>query len=328
VPAVIAFLDLAAPLDLLLQTPVLRALRGEMPITDVTVVGVRKKGTMFDRRVEYPAAITRLVDVGARAIFFDVAFSNPSEHDDAIAAAVEGAAAAGVPVVMAIRFDADTYHLPGSPALQRAAGLGLIELQADLFSGRVRRAPIRRRTLDGTDWWHAAALTVGGSLDAVDPPRVEDRQLIIGPLRNPVWAEVVTIPPAGAVQVVDFDAPDTWDSLADHIAVLGVYGGTEDRHQTPDGPRYGAEVQAVLIQTLLRQQGLRLASPDLNALVALGVGIGTVVLGLALPARRRWMAGVLPLAALGLLAALAEAGIVLAPTPIVLALVAAIWVLR
>ena len=103
--------------------------------------------------------------------------------------------------------------------------------------------------------------------------------------------------------------------LSGRLAIVGALSGDADLARTPDGPRYGAEILAVEVQTLLRQAAPRELAPWLAAVLTLTVGL----------ASRRW-SRFAPLAlALTFALALATGGWLVPLSPLVLAAVAGGW---
>jgi len=318
-PVLLALTDLGAHLDPLLQYPLVRWTDGVLPVESTVVVAIEPHADLRELRSNHPAVLRGLAEAGATAIYWDVAMSAQSPDDLAIAEAVNELKAAGVSVVMPVRFQEGVRQPPGTPALATAVRPGLVELQRDLTLGWVRRAPLRRRPLDSPTVYHAAVEALRAHLHAVDPPRVEDGELIVGGTRNAIWAEQLYLHPVAAVPRVAYEKPESWPQVRGKVAVVGIYGGVQDLLRTPDGSRYGVEISAGLVETLVQQASLKVASPEQNALLAFLTALGTAGLGGVLRRRSRWVALVVPSAALGLTAVLASSGILLGLLPIVVA---------
>ncbi len=318
-PVLLALTDLGTHLDPLLQYPLVRWTDGVLPVESTVVVAIEPHTDLRELRSNHPAVLRGLAKAGATAIYWDVAMSAQSPDDLAIAEAVNELKAAGVSVVMPIRFQDGVGQPPGTPALASAVRPGLVELQRDLTLGWVRRAPLRRRPLDSPTVYHAAVEALRAHLRAVEPPRVEDGELIVGGTRNSIWAEQLYLHPVSEVPRVAYDKPDSWTKVRGKVAVVGIYGGVQDLLRTPNGSRYGVEISAGLVETLVQQASLKVASPEQNALLALLTALGTAGLGGVLRRRSRWVALVVPSAALGLAAVLASSGILLGLLPIVVA---------
>jgi serine/threonine-protein kinase len=318
-PVLLALTDLGSHIDPLLQYPLLRWTRGVLPVESTVVVAMEPQADLRILRSEHPAVLRGLADAGATAIYWDVAMSAESPDDAAIAAAVTELKEAGVSVVMPVRFHEGIGQPPGTPELAAAVRPGLVELQRDLTLGWVRRAPLRRRPLEGPPVYHAAVEALRAHLHAVDSPRVEADELVVGGTRNAIWAEQIYLHPVGEVPRVAYDEPASWSAVRGKVAVVGVYGGVQDLLRTPEGSRYGVEISAGLVETLVQQASLRVASPEKNALLALLTVLATAGLARVLRRRAALVALTVPAAALGLAALLASTGMLLALLPLVVA---------
>ncbi len=299
VPALAVLLGLGEPVDALLHYPALRAAGRAVSVEDVVVVAIPEAADLRALRPRWPDLVTRLADAGARAILLDITFTAATDADAAIAQAIR---AAGVPVIVPARVEGEVVRPPGDPTLASAAQVGHAVSLADLTHGWVRRARVRVDDDTGATWWHvgalaAAALTGGG------PPRVEGALLRTGALRNHVDRNSFALAPAGDVPVVPADGD--LDAVRGKLALVGALRGDADLQRTPDGPRYGAEVLAVEIQTLLRQAAPRETGPGLAALITLLTGAATALL-------RGWARALPAAIVVGLAGALAAGGI-LAP---------------
>jgi len=318
-PVLLALTDLGAHLDPLLQYPLVRWTNGILPVESTVVVAIEPNADLRALRPNHPSVLRGLAKSGATAIYWDVAMSAQSPDDLAIAEAVNELKEAGVAVIMPVRFQDGVGQPPGTPALASAVRPGLVELQRDLTLGWVRRAPLRRRPVDSPPVYHASVEALRAHLNAVDPPRVEEGELIVGGTRNAIWAEQLYLHPVAAVPRVAYNKPASWAQVRGKVAVVGIYGGVQDLLRTPEGSRYGVEISAGLVETLVQQASLKVASPEQNALLALLTALGTAALGGVLRRRSRWVALVVPSAALGLAAVLASSGILLGLLPIVIA---------
>jgi serine/threonine-protein kinase len=329
-PLLVGITDLGSPLDLSLQHPLLRTLRGPLATEDVAVVGIPPQGDLKSLRPRYPELLRELAAAGVTSVFWDILLSAPDPADEAIAAAVAEVAQAGMAVALPVRIDGGRAVLPGSSALHKVAPLGTVEARQDAVFGQVRGVPTSRRLGDGTELWHLAVWTAHGHVQARQPPREdpETSELVIGPLRNPSWAGEAWLYPTEPVLVVDWTDREAFSQLRGRAVVVGVHGGGVDRHRTPDGGRSGAELEAAMVQTLLRQAAPRRVPPELDALAALGLA---GLLAAAGRAPRPWSAvgtALTVVGALGLVAALALANRVLAPTPLLVGLAVGLWLGR
>ena len=325
-PVLLALFDVFAPREVALQYPLLRATRGELAVENVAILGVDVPEPKA-LRVHHAETVAALVDAGARAIFFDIAMSDPGEPDEELAAAVRAAEAGGVTVVLPVRFFSSGVRPPGTPALAEAGHLGLVELRKDRGTGAVRMAEVRRRDEAERVYWHGAVHAAAAYLGGAEP-RIDGSTLVIGPTKASTWAEMVAIHPFGDVPVVDYFERERFEELSGKVVVIGAFGGTRDVFESPDGPRYGVELHAGLVETLVRQQALRLMSPLWAALAALIAGAGAVGLGLVLPPGRRWVALVVPVGVLAVGVVAAASGTLVTLGPSLVAAVVALWVLR
>jgi CHASE2 domain-containing sensor protein len=305
---------------MLLQDPILRAVGRSLSLDDVVVIAI--PGETRDPRAlrsEHPSVVGALVEAGARAIVFDLAFLASMPEDTAFAEALRAARDAGIPVLAATPFRDERPVPPGSRELAEALRLGAVISESDTHFWKVRRMPVRFPDLDGGVSWHLAVETARAVQGRCPPPEIEDDVLVIGSLRNALVDARLHLPPAGAVPSVPYGEPSRFGEARGRVALVGLVGGTQDLLPTPDGRRYGVEVLAVEIQTLLRQAGLRGVAPGLGALLTLCVLAGTLGIGTLLPRR-----GILPLALGGgftvlcVAVALTTAGILLPFLPVVL----------
>ena len=299
IPVVVAALGMMAPLDEPLQHRVLAATAGRIAPESTAVLGI---GPTVERRAlrsEHAGRIDALVDAGATAILLDLALTAETEHDDDIAQAITRAAAEDVPVLVPVRFAEGEALLPGSSAIRDSAALAVVGFRREARFGSVVAAPVVRRDTTGDRWWHAAVLAAAAHLHA--EPRFDGDELVTGGARNAVHAEQVRLAPVDAPVLQDYGDPATWD-VKGRVVVVGVVDGTDDLHETPDGARYGAELQAALVETLLHEAAPRPLGGLLDALLA-----GLVALGTAL-ARPSRLAALVPLAALAVAVALASGG--------------------
>ena len=299
VPVVVAALGMLAPVDEPLQHRVLAATAGRIVPDSTAVLGIGPTVERRSLRADHAARIDALVDAGATAILLDLALTAETEHDEAIAAAMGRASDAGVPVLVPVRFAEGTPILPGSEAIREQATLSVVGFRREARFGSVVAAPVLRRDTTGERWWHAAVRAAASHNHAA--PRLEDGELVTGGARNAVHAEQVRLAPVEAPVLQDYGDPASWD-VKGRVVVVGVVDGTDDLHETPDGARYGAELQAALVETLLHEAAPRPLGGLLDALLA-----GLVALGTAL-ARPSRLAAVVPLAALAVAVALASGG--------------------
>ena len=176
--------------------------------------------------------------------------------------------------------------------------------------------------------WHAAAQTVRAHLGAEDLPQIEDGELVIGPNRNPVWADLAYLHPVEATPVLAYDLEGDFSAVRGRSVLIGELGGADDVHRTGRGAVYGVEIEAMMVETLLQQRAPQIASPEINALWALIVGTFTALLGLAVPRTRRRIALAVPVVGMGVGIILVGAGLLVAFVPMLLASFIGLWIVR
>jgi hypothetical protein len=316
-----ALLDLGAAPDLWLRHALLRAAHGDLVVDEVAVVGIPAQGDLKALRPRYPALLAALREAGVTAIYWDLLLSSPGPEDEALAQAILDTRAAGVGLVLPVALREGRAVPPGSPALAALGPFGVIEARQDSAFGQIRGVPARLQTADGEALWQLAVWAAAAHVGARSPPRLDGDELVVGPLRNPTWAEELWLRPTAAPPVLPWDGPERFGELRGKVVVVGVVGSPADTHRTPDGVRSGAEVEAAVVQTLLRQAATRRVPPVGDALAALIVGISA---GLA-RRRGRWAPLGPAAAALAVTGALAAANLALAPTPLLIALGVGVW---
>ena len=307
-----------------LQAPLLRAVSGTLPADNTVILPVTQQQDLRALRHHWPWVIDQLVDAGATCVTFDLFFSAETEADPAFAAAVERAAAAGVPVVIPGRWQDGGLKPPGSDALAAAAVPAVAEFRRDFLLGWVRYAPVFLRDDGGEDHWHLAVQALRGHLGA-DAPRMDGDVLAVGVTRNPTAWRKVYIPPVEASPTLDPTA-EAWPEAAGKVVFIGVSGTIDDLFRTPSGARYGVEIHAATVEALARQAAPRVAEPELSSLAAALIGLLTAGLTFALPRRLRPAALVVPVAGVAVLAAVAASGTLVALLPALLAGVVGLWV--
>jgi hypothetical protein len=184
---------------------------------------------------------------------------------------------------------------------------------------------MRVRSLEQGDHWHAAAQAVRAHFKVDDEPRIENGELVIGPVRNPVWSDLAYLHPADPTPVVDYSDPGGWGVVQGRTVVIGEMGGADDVHRTDAGAVYGVQIEAALIETLIQQRAPRLLSPEVNALFALLVGLCTSLLGFALPRSRRMIALIVPICGTVVAVAFVVSGALIALIPMLVAACIGLW---
>ena len=327
-PLFMAVTSLTARVEPLLHDPMLRLIHGPLAADNTAIVAFAPQRDARALRPNHPAVIDGLVQAGAKAIFFDVILLAKTEHDAAIADAINRAADNGVVVIMPVMTENNTVEFPESARLRDAAWFGAVIAQADTTFWQVRRAPIRVRTLETGAHWHAAVQTVRAHLGIKEEPLVQDGELIVGPNRNPVWSDLVYLHPAEPTPVLSYDDPSSWSAVKGRSVLIGEMGGADDVHRTSGGTVYGVEIEAALIETLLQQRAPRLVSPEWNAVFALIMGIYMAVMTTILPARRKWAAMMTPVIGIVIGASFVVAGALIALLPMLTAVALGWWIGR
>ena len=244
---------------------------------------------------------------------FDLAMTTATEMDDALAASMKAAREAGVPVILGMHIRQTpsgtlVAEPPESEPLRQAATLGHVEFVKETLLGTIHGGKIRRRTEEG-DVWAIAVEALKAHLNAKQAVRIDGNELVVGGTRNPIWADQAWMPPVGSAPVHDYKSELIEIDITGKVAVIGVYGGSQDMLRTLFGPRYGVELHAGLIETLIRQRALRVVSREVNVLASLVVGLMTGIASWALLFRWRPIAFFVPAASLGIIAALTWGGI-------------------
>ncbi len=320
-PALLAWVSATDALDGLLQAALMRAVLAPLPAENTAILPLPPDADFRALRAAYPEVLAGLAAAGATAAAFDVLMLTETPNDTALAAAM-----GRLPVVLPVRWRGSGFQSPPAP-LADATLPAIIEVEQDRLFSRVRRAPVRLISPDGTAHWHLAARALQAHLGA-EPPTLADDILRIGVTRNPTRMERLYLPPVAPSPRLSWTDPTSWSAAKGRVVLLGVLEGRQDRLRTPMGDRYGVELHAALIEAMARQAALRVASPGGDALAALLCGGLTFAMAASLPRRRRLIAVVVPVAGLVVLAALLVAGLMLAPTPLLLAAIAALWAPR
>ena len=325
VPLLMALTGLTTRIEPLIHDPLLRAIHGALPADNTAIVAFPPQRDARALRTQHPGTIDALVDAGAKSIFFDVILLAETEHDEAIAQAITRATEAGVPVILPLMTENDEVLFPESEALRDAAWFGAVIAQTDTTFWQVRRAPMRIHSLDGGEHWHAAAQTVRAHLGAELPPTIDGSDLIIGPNRNPVWADLAYLHPAEPSPTVSYNERDSFSIVRGRSVLVGEMGGADDVHRIDSGAVYGVEIEAALIETLLQQRAPRILSPEVSALWAVLVGLGTAMMGLLMPRNRRWLSWFVPIGGIAISVTLVVAGLLIAFFPMLIAAGMGLW---
>jgi len=250
--------------------------------------------------------------------------------DEEIARAIEELEDRGVAVVQGVRFGLTDPALPGTPALAAAARTGSVEAAAIGPLHTVVGVRVRRRASDGAAYWHTATLAAGAALGGAEPSLEGDR-LRLGPLSSAVSGEILALPPLAAeVPLVAYADRTSFAQARGKVVVVGAFGGglDQDVHRLPDGPRYGTEIQAAAVETLLQGAAPRRLAPELDAGLALIGGAGVVGLGRILPPRLRLLSLGVPVLLLAIGLALLFAGLLVGLVSLLASAAIGLWVAR
>lgn len=308
---VLAFSGALALPEAALHHRLLSALRGPLPFENTLLLAIDSPEPRA-LRPEHPATFRALADAGARAVLVDLAFTvSDPVLDEEIARAITELEARGIPVVQGVRFGLTDPALPGTAALAAAQRLGSVEAAAVGPFQTVIGVRARRRASDGRTFWHTAALAAGAAVGA-EEPSLEGERLRLGPLSTSLSGELLILPPlAEEVPRLAYADRASFGQARGKVVVIGAFGGglDQDVHRLPDGPRYGVELQAAAVETLLQQAAPRRAGPEMDAALALVSGVGVFGLGSVLPRRQRALSLLVPGVMLAVGLALVYAGL-------------------
>lgn len=288
-----------------------------------------------DWRADHARLVDQAVRAGARTLAFDmtIAEPGPAEADRALQDAVARALAA-MPVVFGVQQgSADAPQLlPGLTA----AGAGWGIACAGQRLGLARALPLAMQRDDGgarVPGLALAAYSGGGAIEDWNPTR-QWVQVRVEPLGRSVqqtyfdaeqiahvqpgcgvippgaWVasqlfDPATLPPlTGPPQRLAYESllrgdPATLRALRGRVVLVGVLLRGEDELSLPGGrTRWGAELVALQIDGLLRQDAIRSAGAFLQGLLSVGLGLAGAAVAIALRRRHTaWTLGALLLLA-------------------------------
>jgi CHASE2 domain-containing sensor protein/two-component sensor histidine kinase len=255
----------------------LMRLRGGQASEQVVVVAIDNRSIAALGRWPWPRQrhaelIGRLHAAGAKAVAYDVLFTEPSAGDDALARALAGAGNVYLPLMVdPVGDDGTSWQAaPPIPALARAAaGTGHVNLTAD-SDGVVRRLPLYLAAGDQV-WPHMIVRLWQPGRPAPAPPR-SDRLTGLEPTALSYRG------PPGAFRTVSFvdlvrgETPAQF--LVDRYVLVGMTAdGLGDRYATPTSRAGeltpGVEVQASLLDTLIAGDAVRPLARGWLALLSL-----------------------------------------------------------
>lgn len=279
------------------------------PPADILVIAIdeaslRALGPWPWSRAVHADAIARLRTAGARAIGYDVLFTEPRDGDAVLAAALAGP----VPVVLPLQFrvpgvDGRGYDLV--PPVVGGARVGHAGVRPD-EDGVVRTLDL---ALDGAQRWPHMAALLAGMPPGLPPfvPRPDDAEL----LRQGERLVGFRGPP-GRFPTVSFAALHAGEVPAEvlrgKIVVVGATAaGLGDQFATPSarsgGVMSGVELQANFVADLIQRRDLRRAAPVWS------VALGLVALWLGMAALLRLRPTAAALVGVALLVAVAAAAV-------------------
>lgn len=351
----LALTGISAGADHALELGILRLVSSPLAARETAIVALPElerspdgaTRSFRERRDRLAPLIDALVAAGVRSISFDVAFNRADPADDALAAALRRAGAAGVPSVLALRWvDGQGPLPPGSAALAALLTDGAARAAHAQGEGEANRslAPgrIRLRRWAGAWIWHAAVETVASWSPGVGAPRLEDDPLgrdtlVIGPLRaqapsgrlslRPVapspcwlWVELGWTPaplPSGCTPRDDLRDER---GLRGRAVWIGVRGAG-DSVSLLGVPAAGVDVQAAATEIIAAEAAPRAPGPWLDAVAA---GLSCLLAALGRAVLRPGLGGSAILVFLPLLVLLGAAalGWLIAPIPLVVGAIA------
>lgn len=237
-------------------------------------------------RTVHAELIDRLSQAQARAVAYDVLFTEPDPGGDpALAAALSRAGNIYLPrLVDAPGENGAPWRVvePAAPLTGAAAGLGHVNLSVD-SDGVVRRLPLYMQAAEHS--WPQLILPLAATRVAVPRPpaahtddaQIADTLIAAAPEAVAYGGSPGRFRTLSFVDVLSGEVPA--DFLKDKLVLVGaVAPGLGDRYATPSAPHGelspGVEIQAALLQTLLEGGGPRTLSPPwvlAFSLVALGL---------------------------------------------------------
>jgi CHASE2 domain-containing sensor protein/signal transduction histidine kinase len=254
------------------------------PDDDIVIVAIDNRsiaeiGRWPWGRETHTALLDQISAAGPRAIAYDVLFVEPSDHDEALAAAMRGS-----PVFLPATFEVPGSNgaaydlLPPVETLRKAAaGLGQVNVHFD-SDGVVRRTYLTER--DGQQVWpHLMSAMLAATLTerrSAPPPRLD--QTSRGALVREDPLMISFAGPPGHFRTISFvDALNGGTPRAffqDKLVLVGATAdGLGDQYATPLSNHTeimsGIELQANLLDTLLGGHAIKPIGPPVAALLSL-----------------------------------------------------------
>ena len=253
-------------LDHIIYDNVLTA-SGRPPPEDILIVAIDNRSLQAIGRWPWPRsihaqALDRLAQAKPRAIGYDVLFVEPTADDAVLAAAVRRTPTYLPMVVDVPGSNGKPYDiaLPAGPLKDAAAGIAQVNLHFD--DDRVIRNAYLEEGGDGQSWLQMSAMMAG-----VEPQGAPGQQ-------EGLWqARPVMIPYGGAaghVSTISFvdllDGTIPAELIRDrHVLIGATADGMGDSYPTPTSgvtsQMAGVEIQAQLLDALLRKEAIVPASP-------------------------------------------------------------------
>lgn len=261
-------------LDHIIYDNVLTA-AGRPPPDDIVIVAIDNRSLQALGRWPWPrslhaAALDRLADAKVRAVGYDVLFVEPTGEDDILAAAVRRSPTY-LPMVIDVPGPNGTPYamaLPAGPLADAATAIVQVNLHFD--GDRVIRRAYLEEGGQGRSWLQLAAVMAG----------LKPQGSAIG--KDGLWqARPVLIPYAGAaghirtisfVDLLDGRVPQEM-LTGRHVLIGATADGMGDSYPTPTSGATsqmpGVEIQAQLLDALLRQEAITPASQTVTLVTSL-----------------------------------------------------------
>lgn len=286
---------------------------------NVVVVAIDDRALAEHQRIQqwsrslHAQAIDQLSRAGARTIFYDILFADPSPTDPEGDADLAQAIARSGAVVLPVAGDGDARQSDFGPvydeitlpmaSLRAGATLAHVNLPPD-GDGRVRKVPVQITDREGHAYPAASVATVYRQFgrDVPNPLPIEGGELDLfarsAPLEDSARLRVNYAGPArpagngGAFLALSFDDVRTGEfdpaQVQGKVVIVGVMAAALDVQPAPLlDTAYGAEIHANAVDTLLRDRFLQTE----GGLMAFLTTLALVVVAAALLPRLRPVIG-------------------------------------
>ncbi len=321
--------------DVPLHTALLRRVLPPVPATHTVVVAVDVPANrdLTSLRAEHGRLITDLVAAGVTTIVFDMAFSSPAEGDDAFASAARNAAAAGVPVFLAAHWDRGLVPA-GTESLANATTPGCVDLET--VGHLPWRFVVRHGDGIGT-CWALPVLTAQAMFPRQPGPSLDGDTLQVGAVTNATRLGRAWLAPAADAPVIAYhregktpgalgalDArPWAEVDVRGRAALVGSATSGNDTFDLPEGSRFGVQVHARMVETLLAGRAPARASRGSD--VARTLVLTLLAWFAGGKSRRFWVGAVLPAPVIWLVYVSARANELIAVAPLLIFPAVAWW---